>query len=114
MKFERYKQRRDSQVLLESAGTNKQEIRSASKAIKEWVAATANMLEAVERLPEAFGELGGSVQTQNSIGQNTVEHELAMELQRVKYILQEFSLADLTDRLNQHQARIDAASHRLD
>ena len=112
MKFENFKRKRDSQLLLESAGTSKGDIRAASKAMKEWITSTYNMLESIEKIPEISGSLGGAVQN-NSIGERTVEHELTLEVQRVRYILQETNLEDLMSRINQHCARISAASERL-
>ena len=112
MKFESYVRKRNTQVLLEAVGTNKGDLRAASKAMKEWILSTYNMLERIEKIPEISGELGGSVQ-HNSRGEHTLENEVTLEVQRVRYVLQDANLLDLMERVNQHCARIESASDRL-
>ena len=113
MKFERYAKRRDTQVLLESAGTNKVDLRAASRSMREWLVSTCNMLEAIAKVPEITEQLGGASFSSNSLGERSLADELTLEFQRVKCILQEIGLDDLMSRINQHSARIEAASEQL-
>ena len=112
MKFNDYAKKRNSETLLESAGTNKNDIRAAAKAMKNWVESTAHMIDCLQKVPEMQGELGGMIAS-NHLGERTLESEIAMEVQRARYVVAESSLDEIADRLNQFASRISSGIDRL-
>lgn len=109
--FDNYVKSRDQQTFFESAGFDKNDVTSASAAMKKWVVATKELLEAVARVPETTSNLFGPNDSQ--VGDNPLEQEVALEVQRVRHVVAEANLPDLLDRVNQFAARINAACENL-
>ena len=111
MKFSKYKNRRDAEMFFESTGFGKSEVQQTSKAMQRWVDATQDLLEAIQRIPETSGSLSGG--SDHPTPDNPLLHEMGLEVQRVRHVLEEANLDDLVDRMNQYTARLATACERL-
>jgi hypothetical protein len=108
--FENYVKGRDQQVFFESAGFDKSDVASASEAMRKWVVATQELIEAVDRVPETTSDLFGP---ESQLSETPLEQEIAIEVQRVRHTMAEANLSDLLDRVNQFAARINSACENI-
>jgi len=112
MKFYEYSRTRDQDLFFEDAGFKKEDVVGAAKAMQEWVAATEKLVAALDQVPVAYGELGGGAASPK-VSADVSEQQIALEVQRARYVVQEANLPDLLDRLNQYSARISTALENL-
>lgn len=113
MKFEQYTSQRDRQNFFESAGFKQSDVQVAADAMRVWVDSTNHLLEAMSRIPETSGSLGGSNSEGERLSEQPLEQAVAVEVQRARTVFDDVDLVDLASRVNQFAARIQAGLHNI-
>lgn len=107
LSFDSFKTRRDQELFFESAGFQRNDVNAVTEAMQQWVAATEQLVEALEKIPSAQGALFD--------GQNEdhLEQEVALEVQRARHVVEEGNLVDIASRINQYAARLTHGASQL-
>lgn len=112
MRFEQFKKNKDQQLIFESAGFNKVDVTTLAEAMKKWMEASQELLESFEKIPVAYGQLGGGEQSP-VVSDDIKEQSIVLEVQRARHMIEESGLMDLVDRMNQFNGRLNSACENL-